>query len=454
MGPSKGLITATNAIREMVISGNAAYHQYLPIVGANTSISELAQPIFEYKPLQNAWLGALVNKIVRTQFDTRMYRNPLAQLEGEQMPMGYAVELAHVNPAKGRTFNNDDFAGLLQKYEADVKTQYISINSDLQYPVTVSARTLKQAFTSWGALQSFIEGLTNSLFNGAHIDQYNLTKNLVSAAYAAGNVQVVTLTAPTTEATGKAFVKAARQKFLDFQAPSSANNGWALAGGEGRPVVTWTDPEDVVFLIRNDVAASMDVDVLSAAFNIDRATLQGRVIYVDNFDMYDDDGTKTFDGSKILGIMADKRWFKINQQDEQMDEFYNANNRTWQYYLNIVRTYAYSLFANAVVFCTEAATPSATEISFKDQSVEIAKGANGKIALNVTPNAATVSVTYTAISAPASGNVNKLTITPSSDTRSATVAVAADAKEGVYIIQATAGDLSSTIAIEVPEVES
>lgn len=454
MGPSKGLITATNAIREMVISGNAAYHQYLPVVGANTNIAELAQPIFEYKPLQNAWLGALVNKIVRTQFDARMYRNPLAQLEGEQMPMGYTVELAHVNPAKGRRFNNDDFAGILQRYEADVKTQYVSINSDLQYPVTVSARTLKQAFTSWGALQSFIEGLTNSLFNGAHIDQYNLTKNLVSSAYAAGNVQVKTITAPTTEATGKAFVKAARQKFLDFQAPSSANNGWAKAGGEGRPVTTWSNPEDIVFLIRNDVAAAMDVDVLAASFNMDKATLQGRVIYVDNFDMYDDEGTKTFDGSNILGVMADKAWFRINQQDEQMDEFYNPSNRTWSYFLNIVRSYAYSLFANACVFCTEAATPTATAIAFKEQSVEIAQGGSKKIALKVTPNAATVSVTYTAISAPTGGNVNKLTITPSSDTRSATVAVAADATAGVYIVKAVAGDLYDTIAIEVPASES
>lgn len=356
MGPSKGLITATNAIRELVINGNAAYHQYLPIVGANTNIAELAQPIFEYRPLQNAWLGALVNKIVRTQFDVQMYRNPLAQLEGEEMPMGYAQELAHVNPAKGRAFNNDDFAGLLQKYEADVKTQYVTVNSDLQYPVTVSARTLKQAFTSWASLQRFIDGLTQSLFNGAHIDQYKLTKGLVSSAYAAGNVQTEVIAAPTDEATGKAFVKLARKKFLDFQAPSSDNNGWALAGGEGRPVVTWTAPEDVVFLIKNSVAASMDVDVLAAAFNMSSAALQGRVIYVDNFDVYDDEGKKTFDGSSIHGIMADKRWFKINQQDEQMDEFYNANNRTWQYYLNIVRTYAYSLFANAVVFADKKPT--------------------------------------------------------------------------------------------------
>lgn len=449
MGPSKGLITATNAIREMVISGNAAYHQYLPIVGENTSIAELAQPIFEYKPLQNAWLGALVNKIVRTQFDTRMYRNPLAQLEGEQMPMGYAVELAHVNPAKGRSFNNEDFAGLLQKYEADVKTQYISINSDLQYPVTVSARTLKQAFTSWGALQSFIEGLTNSLFNGAHIDQYKLTKNLVSSAYAAGNVQVVTLSAPTTEATGKAFVKAARQKFLDFQAPSSANNGWALAGGEGRPVVTWTDPEDVVFLIRNDVAASMDVDVLAAAFHIDNAKLQGRIIYVDNFDMYDDEGTKVFDGSKILGIMADKRWFKINQQDEQMDEFYNANNRTWQYYLNIVRTYAYSLFANAVVFATEASDPDASAIDFTEKSISVEQGAKGGVELKVTPNSAEVTVTYTVISAPDGGDVDDLTVTPTEDTRGAEVAAAADAVAGIYVIEAAVDTLTALIAVEV-----
>ena len=37
-----------------------------------------------------------------------------------------------------------------------------------------------------------------------------------------------------------------------------------------------------------------------------------------------------------------------------MDEFYNANNRCWNMYLNVVKMYQYSLFANARVIATSA----------------------------------------------------------------------------------------------------
>ena len=88
---------------------------------------------------------------------------------------------------------------------------------------------------------------------------------------------------------------------------------------------------------------------------MDKTSLMGKIIGVRNFDIYGDDGTKVYDGSAILGIMADRRWFKIKSQDKELDSFYNANNRTWQYYYNIVKMYNFSLFANTLylVFCTK-----------------------------------------------------------------------------------------------------
>ena len=40
-----------------------------------------------------------------------------------------------------------------------------------------------------------------------------------------------------------------------------------------------------------------------------------------------------------------------------LDEFYNANNRTWQYYLNLTKMYGYSLFANGIILATAQPTP-------------------------------------------------------------------------------------------------
>lgn len=353
MNPSNGLATALNKMREMSVSEGSIYHQYVPVITDLTSIGEFGTPILEYTDVRNEFMTKLVKRIVETQIEGKVFNNKLSQLEGEQVPLGYSIQDIYVNPAKGRKFNVEDFAGLLQKYEADVKQQFLTVNMDMQYPVTITRAKLKNAFTSWGALESFITGITNSLYSGANIDQYNFTKYLVSNAFRNGHTINKVVTAPTTEATSKAFVKAARALALDFAEASSDFNAWAKVNtDDSKALVTWTEPEDIVFVLRNDVIAELDVDVLASAFNIGKAELMGRIIGVRNFDMYSDAGTKVFDGSSILGIMCDRKWFKIKSQDLELDSFYNANNRTWQYYYNVVKMYNYSLFANAVVFCT------------------------------------------------------------------------------------------------------
>jgi hypothetical protein len=351
---NEGLVTSLNKLREL---SSDLYHQYVPIIDDATDISKFAEPILTVPEVYNEFCNALVNRIVYTQFTIKSFRNPLVVLEGDRIPLGYAGQEVYVNPAKGRTYNPNDFAGLLIKYEADVKVQYMAINSDVQYLVTFSRQQLKKAFVSWGDLETFIDGLSNSLYNGAFIDEFRFTKLIVTNAYKENKAVIdSTLSAVSSEASAKAFVEKARQYFLDFQLPSTKFNAWAKVGGAGKPITTWTNPEDIVILIRNDIRAYLDVNVLASAFNMDKTTLLGNIITIDDFDAYDDDGNKVFDGSAILGIIADKSWFRIKRQDMFMDSFYNPNNRSIQYYLNLVKMYNYSLFANGVILATAAPT--------------------------------------------------------------------------------------------------
>lgn len=393
----EGLKTSLNAIREMSIQNGTAYHQYVPIIDDNTDIGSFGAPILNTPVVMNEFISALVNRIVYTQFETKYFRNPLQVLEGDRIPLGYAGQEILVNPARGRKFNVDDFAGLLVKYEADVKVQYTAVNMDLQYPVTVSRHKLKQAFVSWDALDTFIGELSNSLYNGAYIDEYQYTKELVISAYKSNQAQIKKISAPTTEELAKQFVTEARTLFLNFQTPSESYNAWAKVGGYGRPIKTWTNPEDIVFLVRNDVRAYLDVNVLANAFNIDKTDLLGNILPVDNFDMFDDNGNKIFDGSKIVGLIADKSWFRIKRQDMFLDEFYNPNNRTWQYYLNLTKMYNYSLFANAVIFATEVPEVTIASLDFKaPEGITIAKTDDVKeLDITVTPETAnTPKITY------------------------------------------------------------
>ena len=435
----EGMRTSLNAIRETLIQTNTLYAEQIDEILPSSDIGSFAQPLLTYPSLMNAFMGVLAQKIVYTQIDVKLFRNPLQVLEGDELPIGAIGEEIYINPAKGRKFNVDDFAGLLAKYEADVKVQYMHLNSDIQYPVTITRAKLKDAFTSWENLNSFIDGLTQSLYNGAYIDRYNMTKALVTTAYTANNVQIELVTDPTTEALAKTFITKARELFLNFQLPSSNYNAWNKVGGYGRAIKSWTNREDIVFIIRNDLASFIDVNVLASAFNIDKASLLGNIIYVDNFDVYDGDD-KVVDGSAILGIMADKRWFRIRPQELVMDEFYNANNRTWQMYLNDVRMYQYSLFSNAVVFATSMPTVTATTIEFADSTAfEIEEEEKVRRKLNITPVNSTSSVTFT------SSDSTVVKVTKISNTEVEIEGV--DASVTPVTITATCGNLTDTISI-------
>lgn len=437
---NEGLKNSLNRIREL---SSDIYHQYIPIITDDTNISSFGTPILEVPEVANEFMRALVNRIVYTQFEIKYFNNPLQILEGDRIPLGYAGQDIYVNPAKGRQFNVDDFAGLLQKYEADVKVQYNTVNLDLQYPVTVSRHKLKQAFTSWENLDSFIDQLSNSLYNGAYIDEYQFTKYLVAGAYRGNNVNIVEVQAPTTEETAKQFIEQARLTYLNFQSPSTQYNSWKLIGGEGRPVTTWSNPEDIVMIIRNDVRAYTDVNVLADAFNVSKTDLLGRILTVDNFNVYNDDGTLNFDGSNILGIIADKSWFKIKRQDMFLDEFYNANNRTWQYYLNLTKMYQYSYFANAVVFATAVPQVTITGLNYNDTTdVSIEVGNREGLEITTVPaNANTPNISYEL------SDIDVANITPDPTNNKHIIIDGLEA--GTTKLTATAGNVSTTLDITV-----
>lgn len=439
-----GLKNSLNRLREL---SSDIYHQYVPIIDDDTSIAEFATPIINVPEVMNEFVNSLVNRIVYTQFNTKYFNNPLKQLEGDKIPLGYAVQDIYTNPAKGRQFNVNDFAGLLQKYEADVKVQYLEVNKDLQYPVSITRHSLKQAFTSWEALDDFINNLTSSLYNGAYIDAYNFTKALVSTAYMNNYSPMEVISEPTTESAAKSFVTKARDMFLKFSLPSSKYNAWAKYTGDTKPIVTWTNTSDVVFLIRSDILAYIDVNVLASSFNIDKATLMGNIIAVDNFDVYstENPNVKVFDGSKIYGIMADRSWFKIREQDMYLDQFYNANNRVWNYYLNVTKMYKFSLFANGVIFTSEEPAVTITSLDYnKTTSVNVSVGSIEGLDINVTPaNANTPTITYEI----ADSTIATITTSDDNDRHVTVTGV----KAGTTTLTAKAGNVSTTLTINVTE---
>ena len=440
---NNSLKQSLNALREV---SSEIYHKYIPIIDDNTDIGAFAQPLMDYPLVYNEFCEVLVNKLVYSQFETMTFNNPLRVLEGESIPLGYAGEHVYTNPAKGRGFNVNDFAGLLYKYESDTKVEYFTINSDLQYVVTIARQQLKKAMTSWDNLAEFITQLSNSLYNGCYVDEYRFTKNIVSGAYKDNRGVIETISAVSSADTAKAFVERARELFLNFQLPSTKYNAWSKNGGEGRPITTWTRPEDVVILVRSDLRSKLDVLVESMSYNLDKATLLGNIITIDDFDVYDDDGNKVFDGSAIVGGIFDKRWFKIKTQDMYMESFMNPNNRTQQFYLNIIRMYAFSMFANGVIFATSQPSVAATELAFVEDSESIKAGDTVTLHVVTKPFTANPTLSY-------SSSSNLIATVGAQTGKYIVVTGTGDGTATITVTDGTLSDTASVVVATEPETE-
>lgn len=437
---SNGLRTALNNIRETSIENNTLYHRYVPEILPTTDIGSFASPLLENPDLMNEFLNVLVKRIAYTKIENKIFRNKLRVLEGDNIPLGAIGQEIYINPAKGRQFNVNDFAGLLAKYESDVKVEYHQLNSDLQYPATITRPKLKDAFVSWSSLEDFVNGITQSLYNGAYIDQYNLTKGLVACAYASNQVKSEVILNPTTsEANANLFLTKAREIYLNMQEPTPDYNAWRQVGGYGKDILTWTDPENIVLLIRNDIGSYLDVNTLANAFNIDKKVLLGNVIYVSNFNQYDSEGELVYDGSNIIGMIADKSWFRIKEQEMTMDEFYNANNRTWQLYLNVVKMYSYSLFSNAVVFALAEPAVPATALKFVETAPTVVEGSKITLTVETTPYQANPTISFS------SGTEAKATVRKIDDKHVEVTGV----DDGTSVITATDGTNSATVTVTV-----
>ena len=183
----------------------------------------------------------------------------------------------------------------------------------------------------------------------------------------------------------------------------------------------------------------MDVNVLASAFNMNKAELLGNILTINDFDIYDDEGTKIFDGSAIVGMIADKSWFRIRRQDMFMDSFYNPNNRSIQYYLNNIKMYNMSLFANGVILASSAPSVDATALAFNETSPSVAEGSKITLSITATPFQANDTITFS------SGTEAKATI-EKIDNRHVEVT---GVDEGSSVITATNGTVSATVTVTV-----
>ena len=382
MATKKGVNTF-NYIRQNM---SRNYQDVLP-VATDENIMTISNILLNdaYQPMLNEFVNVLINRIALTIVRNKTYSNPLAILKKGSTPLGTDIQDIYENPAEAQPYeySNDAMAQLLRIQDPDTHVAYYRRNRQDKYKKTISREGLQGAFISWEKFEDYISSITNSLYSGNYIDEFEYTKMLVDGAYDNNKVIIEKIDAPTDTASAKNVLKKLRALFNQMAFPSTEYNAYSKFSGAKGKIKTWTEKERIVLMIRSDVLAEIDVEALASAFNLDKADFLGRVLPVDKFA-----------NDAILGIICDESFFQIYDNIFRFDSFYNAETMSWQFYLHAWGTYAVCPFANAVVLATETPIEANTLKLSRSSINNVFVGDENVVTATITPANATSNVIY------------------------------------------------------------
>lgn len=362
-------VDVLNAIRN---EATINYQNKVPIATADAdSIRTIGAVIMDAVALQNEFLSALVNRIGRVMVSSRLFDNPLKMFKKGILEYGEVVEDIFVNIAKPFTFDPKTAEAEVFKREIpDVKSTFYVMNYQKFYKTTVSADQLRQAFLSWDGVIDLIGRIVDSMYSGANYDEWLTTKYMIARKMLNGEIASVTIATPS-EATAKTIGTRVRGLSNDFEFPKTTYNT--------AKVLNKSDKKDQYLIMTSEFDAFIDVNLLSAAFNMDKAEFLGHRLMIDGFDFSDDEiarlgevfaGNTTYkeigttdnaELKKVQAILIDKDFLMIFDNMMKFTDVYNGQGLYWNEFLHRWVTFAASPFANAAMLQT--GTPEVTSVT-------------------------------------------------------------------------------------------
>jgi len=331
-----------NTIRD---NATTEYQERIP-EATRTNIEEIGALMLDGDNVQvaNEFMNTLLNKLVKSVVHTKRFENPLKTLKKGKKPVGDTIEEIYHNFIKGvkpDAISSD----LLQRHLPDTKTVYHRKNYENQYPITVDRKRLAKAFMSIDALDSYITGLINTLYNSAELDEFANTKQLIATAIKKGAIKTVDIADPlASESNAKEFIKTVKGVSGMMCFPSKDWNGYLTAQSKDtKAITTFSRKNEQVLIIDTMTDVSVAVDVLASAFNMSVADFNDTAkIVIDAF--------PTSTKGSIRAMLCDKEFFQIFDDFYAITEFFNGKGVYTNYYLNVDQTFAYSPLVNAVAF--------------------------------------------------------------------------------------------------------
>lgn len=362
---SASTIDILNVIRQ---NASYDYQSSVPAISTANDIPKVGEIIYGTPALANQFINALVNRIALVRVQSATFNNPYAPLKKGYLEFGETVEDIFVGIANVVDYSAEKGAAReFKRSLPDVKSAFHIMNWRVMYPVTIQDDDLKQAFLSVDGVTDLIARIVDQIYTAAEYDEFLLFKYMLIKAVTHGKMYPVTFL--NTDLKNAAKVFRGTSNLLPFM-KSEYNEAHVL---------TTTPKERQVIFMDALFNADFDVDVLSAAFNMEKADFMGRLHMIDDFTTFDNDRFDIIransDGieevtsaelalmADVKAIILDENWFQVYDNLNKFTEKYVASGLYWNYFYHTWKTVSSSPFANAVVFVETAPTEAAADNS-------------------------------------------------------------------------------------------
>lgn len=364
----------------------------LPAGNSGIMPSEIGAQLLNNIDLMNAFIPALLNGIAIRVVQSKYWEDPWVGLEKGKLNYGELTQEIFIKMSKPREYNPKQAENEVWKRDIpDVETAYHALNYKKWYKKTIQNEDLRSAFNSWDSLTRFIADIIQSMFTSANYDVNQTKRYMIARAVLNGWAGVTTIPVINSKANAEEAVAAGRTASLNMLELSPDYNRYQ--------VPNYTPFEDQMIILNNKAAGTIDVSVLAADFNMDKAEfLTMHRLSVSSFGnldtarlgkLFKDDPTyeeistaELAELDNIPFIIVDRNWFQIYDYFNGVTNIFNPDGLNWNYDYHVWKVFGCSPFANIQVFSTQ--TPAVSGVTVSPSAVTVSVGQSAQLTANVT----------------------------------------------------------------------
>lgn len=354
------LTATTQDILNTVRSNSSAEYQNLvpKADGTLQNLRSIGTILMDMPALKNEFLSALFNRIGKVIITSKMYDNPWGFFKKGILEYGETIEEIFVNIAEPHVFDQQKSESEVFKREIpDVKSAFHVLNYQTFYKQTTSDYQLKQAFLTYEGITDLIYRIIDAMTTSSNYDEFLVMKYLLARRILEGDLKSVQI--PTVQTSNlKEIVGDIKGVSNDME---FLNRDYNSAG-----VYTHNVKDEQYLLVNTKFDATIDVEVLASAFNMDKASFMGHKVLVDSFGkldkarlakIFEKDETYTEISDEDLQkldaipcILVSREWFMIFDVLQEFNEQYNGEGLYWNHWLHSWKVVSSSPFAQNALF--------------------------------------------------------------------------------------------------------